>query len=98
MDVGGQLKWNGYPLASLVNPVFTGAPKADTAPYGDDTTRLANTSFVQSALRNAVSLTLGVGQTWQDVRTSRAANTTYTNTTGRPIVVTLSREPLWDCY
>lgn len=91
MDVGGQLKWNGYPLASLVNPVFTGAPKADTAPYGDDTTRLANTSFVQSALRNAVSLTLGVGQTWQDVRTSRAANTTYTNTTGRPIVVTLSQ-------
>lgn len=30
---------------------------------------------------------LGVGQTWQDVTSSRAAFTTYTNTTGRPIFV-----------
>ena len=30
---------------------------------------------------------LGVEQTWQDVLNSRTAGTTYTNTTGRPIVV-----------
>ncbi len=30
---------------------------------------------------------LGVGQTWQNVTSSRAVNTTYTNTTGRPIMV-----------
>ena len=29
----------------------------------------------------------GVGQSWQDVSVSRAAGVTYTNTTGRPIVV-----------
>lgn len=29
---------------------------------------------------------IGVGQTWQDVRTSRAISTTYTNSTGKPIV------------
>lgn len=30
---------------------------------------------------------LGMGQTWQNVTSSRAANTTYTNTTGRTIFV-----------
>lgn len=32
---------------------------------------------------------LGNGQTWQDVTASRAANTTYTNSTGRAIAVFL---------
>ncbi|MCU7281709.1 hypothetical protein OC926_17810 [Pseudomonas peradeniyensis] len=91
MNVAGVLIWNGNPLATLNNPVFVGAPQADTAPFGTDTKQIANTSFVQSAVRNAASQTLGVGQTWQDVRASRAANVTYTNTTGRPIMVTLSQ-------
>lgn len=30
---------------------------------------------------------LGVGQTWQDVTASRVSGTTYTNTTGQPIMV-----------
>ena len=30
---------------------------------------------------------IGVGQTWQDVTSSRALGTTYTNTTGRPIQI-----------
>lgn len=30
---------------------------------------------------------LGVGQTYQDMSGSRAANTTYTNTTGKPILI-----------
>jgi hypothetical protein len=33
---------------------------------------------------------LGIGQTWQDLTASRAANTTYTNSTGRPIYVVVS--------
>lgn len=33
---------------------------------------------------------LGVGQTWQDVKSSRAAGTVYTNTTGRAIMVGVS--------
>lgn len=37
---------------------------------------------------------LGVGQTWQDVTASRAFDTTYTNTTGRPIQVSINtRDP-----
>lgn len=33
---------------------------------------------------------LGVGQTWQNMAASRAINTTYTNSTGRPIVIAVS--------
>ena len=32
---------------------------------------------------------IGVGQTWQDVIASRALGTTYYNTTGRPIFVSV---------
>lgn len=36
-------------------------------------------------------LGLGVGQTWQDVTGSRASGVTYTNTSGRPIMVAISQ-------
>lgn len=32
---------------------------------------------------------IGLGQTWQDVKSSRAIGTTYTNNTGRPIFVSV---------
>lgn len=38
----------------------------------------------------ALSHTLGVGQTWQDMTASRAAGTDYQNTTGRPIAVSIT--------
>lgn len=34
---------------------------------------------------NVASGVLGAGQTWQDMAASRAMNTTYTNSTGKPI-------------
>lgn len=37
----------------------------------------------------ANSYDLGVGQTWQDVTASRVAGTTYTNSTGKPIMVSI---------
>jgi len=49
----------------------------------------ANTVEVMFYSR-AVQLPIGVGQTWQDVFSSRAIATTYTNSTGRPIVVSVS--------
>jgi hypothetical protein len=36
---------------------------------------------------SSTNLAVGVGQTWQDVSGSRAAGTTYTNSTGKPIMV-----------
>jgi hypothetical protein len=33
---------------------------------------------------------VGIGQTWQDVLASRASGVTYTNTTGKPIMVNVT--------
>lgn len=50
----------------------------------------------------AQSTDLGVGQTWQDVTGSRSSGTTYTNNTGRPIMVNILSggltNKLTECY
>jgi hypothetical protein len=38
---------------------------------------------------NSYAPAIGVNQTWQNVGASRAANTTYVNTTGKPIMVNI---------
>ena len=38
---------------------------------------------------SAENASVGIGQTWQDVAGSRAINSTYTNTTGKPIQVSV---------
>lgn len=65
----------------------------------DSKTTVASTAQAQAGTSNTTLITplrltewsaskvLGIGQTWQDVSGSRVANTTYTNTTGRPIAV-----------
>lgn len=50
---------------------------APTANY-----QAANKKYVDDKV---ASTSIGVGQTWRDMRSSRAEATTYTNTTGRPI-------------
>jgi hypothetical protein len=49
-------------------------------------------STIQGAGGNAVTdmSSLGYGQTWQDVTGSRTAGTTYYNTTGKPITVSVT--------
>jgi hypothetical protein len=44
----------GWPQAPLTSPVFTGTPTAPTATSGTNTTQIATTAFVQTAV-NAVS-------------------------------------------
>lgn len=63
-------------------------------------TEVANKSNVNAyvtpanASTVAQSTDLGVGQTWQNVTASRASGVTYTNNTGKPIMVALSvRDP-----
>lgn len=70
-----------------------------TGLLGDQTTATweAGTGTVESlvspakikAAIDALAGTLGRGQTWQDVSASRAVNTSYQNTTGRPIMVSV---------
>ena len=65
--------------------VFTDTPSGPTAAPGTNTTQLATTAFV---LANQSGL--GIGQTWQSMLGSRALGTTYTNSTGKPIEVSVS--------
>lgn len=57
------------------------------AEAGTATTRRAWTA---QRVRQAIqALAIGEGQTWQDVKSTRTIDTTYQNTTGRTIVVSL---------
>ena len=47
---------------------------------------IASTQFVNNHLALYAS-GLGIGQTWQDLTLSRAYGTSYTNSTGKPIMV-----------
>ena len=57
-----------------------------------DTTNAANISSgtLPDARHSTLYTPVGVGQTWQNVAASRATGTTYTNSTGRPILVAIS--------
>ena len=55
---------------------------------GEVVTTGSTGAVAQAMLANAV-VPLGVGQTWQTVTGSRALGTVYTNTTGRPIAVSV---------
>ena len=48
------------------------------------------TSIIRGSDNFDTGLGLGVGQTWQDLSGSRSTGVTYTNTTGKPIMVSLS--------
>ena len=45
------------------------------------------------ALKESVDNSFGNGQTWQDLQSSRSTNTTYTNDTGKVIMITVSSTP-----
>jgi hypothetical protein len=84
--VGGYGITDAAPLGS---PALTGVPTAPSASAGTNTTQIATTAMVQLAVA-AGSSGLGVSQAWQDVHSSRAINTSYQNTTGKPIGVSVA--------
>jgi len=66
----------------------TGAAGAKVNAASFDTS--GNAAFLANVTAAGVDLRpIGVGQSWQDVTSSRAASTNYTNTTGRPIMVSI---------
>jgi hypothetical protein len=65
---------------------ITGVITAPTAANGTSNTMIATTQFVNNEL-TLYATGLGINQTWVDVTLSRANNVTYTNTTGKPIMV-----------
>jgi len=60
-----------------------GSLVASSSPaQGDDSLKLVTTALLRD-------LAIGLDQTWQDVLGSRALGTIYTNTTGRPIALSI---------
>ena len=57
-----------------------------------DGTSINVSDGVISVSPEVVGNTLGQGQDWVNVTTERASDTTYTNTTGKPIFVSVSRQ------
>ena len=53
---GANLILNLGTLAPIANPAFQGSPTASTPPAGDDSTRLATTSFVATAVQAVIAL------------------------------------------
>jgi hypothetical protein len=84
------VKANLVPYAPLASPALTGSPTAPTPVPSDNSTKLATTAYTDAAVAVATGGSIGVGQTWQNVSATRAAGTTYTNTTGKPILVNVS--------
>ena len=72
-------------------------PTATTTLVGTDATQTLTNKTIDASQLVAASVTttqlatavqpVGVGQTWQNLSASRAAATTYTNSSGRPITV-----------
>ena len=50
---------------------------------------------LQDQITNAFNQQFGVGQSWQDVTGNRASEVNYTNTTGKPIAVSIHTNRNW---
>ena len=46
-------------------------------------------TFPDATVQSTSAKSIGVGQTWQNLTASRANNTTYTNASGKPIMVSV---------
>lgn len=72
---------------NLANLLADGAVGTTEIADSAVTTAKINNAAVTQAKLETLVVPVGVGQTWQDVLGSRASGVTYTNTTGRPIMV-----------
>jgi hypothetical protein len=72
---------NATTAATVSTTVSSGAT-GTTQSNGDNSTKIATTAYVQN-------MDMGWGQTWTDVTSSRTSGTTYTNNSGKPIMLAL---------
>jgi len=82
-------------VLDLVNTALTGNPTAPTQTAGNNSTRLATTAFVKA---KSELDSIGVDQSWTNVFASRSAGVTYTNSTGKPIMVSAGSETSNDSF
>jgi len=70
-------------------PILASTLEAQT---GTDANKLMTPATTSAAITALTPSPIGVGQTWQDVTASRAVSTSYQNTTGRPIMVSIETD------
>ena len=86
----------GFPVAaranadgtvSLIKKDGTSVGEVNSSGLFNNTLTSTNTNQALTALQGKIlnDQAFGIGQTWQDMTSSRVSGTTYTNTTGRPI-------------
>jgi len=92
--------WNILDDTLVVNIFGTQIGRLGDQPTSTWETGTGTTETLVSPAKVAASATqvvgdyaLGVGQTWQNMTSSRGYNTTYQNTTGRPICVNVTGQP-----
>lgn len=80
------LPWSGGAAIELIAGLIKIATTAEAQALTND-----EHALTPKKLADALDVTaLGRGQTWQNMSSFRAAGTSYTNTTGRPIAVSVS--------
>lgn len=86
-DPFGDIKSDGTVSQALANLGLGNLPD-----FGDAASKDVGTTAgtVAAGDDSRFGKMLGVGQTWQDVKASRASGVTYTNTTTRPIMVSIT--------
>jgi len=80
----------GNTSGSAVAPQEVEIIDSDTM-TGATATNLATSESIKAYVD---SITIGVNQTWQSMASSRAASTSYQNTTGKPIMVAIKNADL----
>lgn len=83
-----------FKIKNLQDAEFTLTHPDGVGAVGIDSNNIAKSDVVNAALAlkaNTANLKeIGVGQTWQDVTGSRVAGVTYTNSTGKPIELSIT--------
>jgi len=77
---------NGDGVSGNPTAAITISTQAQAQAGTDNTTVMTPLRVEEHMVANAI----GWGQTWQNVSDSRSANTSYQNTTGKPIMVSIS--------
>lgn len=86
--LGGGLIYDSDTTGNLVIKTGPSAATAATFHGNADTTFGGNVIFSNGSTQTAAAV--GYGQTWQNVGASRATGTTYTNSTGRTIMLAIT--------
>ena len=77
---------------TLQEPAVAGTTVLDLPATSGTVVATGSSGVITQSMLQTLVTPLGVGQTWQNLSGSRSAGVTYTNSTGRPIVVSVRAE------